>query len=495
MSPYSANPFDAEDSPWVLGIDVGTSLTKAILFDTRGIAVPGARVQIPNRAAKDASGAFEFPVESLIESVVKAIDALLQMADEERTRIAAVGCCSFWHSSIGVDASGEAVGPVYTWADRRPESAVDAIRARVDAASFTARTGAPLHSSFYPARLSWLRSERADEFARAARWISPAEFLYHRLFGSPAPSVCMASATGLLDQDRCDWDDEALSVAGLRRDQVPELDLADPPLCGPKPDWAERWPALASIPWARPIGDGAASNIGSGCLAPERAAVNLGTSGAIRVAHQDGRPDVPQGLWRYRIDARRALVGGAFSDGGNVSDWCNSALIDRADAGAARDAHGLTVLPFLGGERSLGWRPNASATIHGMTLSTTPADIRRAFREAVALRFALVARMLRQRFPEMGEIVLSGGAPARFPDWYYLLADATAMPVRTVTEPEASCRGAALVAMTKAGILASEGEAASVHGALIAPDADGQAALEAALARQEELYRRMAAPL
>lgn len=485
---------DAGRPPWALGIDIGTSSVKAIVFDALGQAVPGLRAQTAHSPFSDAAGASEFSPEDLVSTVAQTIDAVMDRARKRRARIAAVGCCCFWHSMVGVDAHGAPVGPIYTWADRRPAGVVADLQTRTDTRALHRRTGCPLHASYFPARLAWLRTARPHELARAVQWLSPAEYLYARLFGRPSLSISMASATGLLDQDRCEWDPEALALAGIDRCALAPLDEADEPVRGLKPEWAERWPELAGIPWARAIGDGAASNIGSGCLTPERAAINLGTSGAIRVAYADERnPDIP-GLWRYRIDRDRRLIGAAFSDGGNVADWCATVLAPDDGESRARDAHGLTVLPFLGGERSIGWRPGATATIHGLALHTDARDIRQAFREAVALRFALVFDRLRAAFHELTGVTLSGGAPARSPEWRSLLADALGVSVLACAEPEASCRGAALVGAAAAGLIDLE-HAAAIAGDEVAPDPQGHAALRAALDRQERLYARMEAPL
>jgi gluconokinase len=465
------------------------------VFDARGVPIPELRVQIGYAPRTDASGASEFDADDLVAHVARAIDAVLNRAGADRRRIEAVGCCSFWHSMVGIDARGAPIGPVYTWADTRPGAVVETLRGRTDERALRARTGCPLHSSYFPARLAWLRATRPVEYERAARWLAPAEYLYLRLFGEPCPSISMASATGLFDQARRDWDDEALDLARIPRSALPTLDPDDPPARGLSPDWARRWPELAGAVWARPIGDGAAGNVGSMCLAPQRAALNLGTSGAIRVGAPEERAADIDGLWRYRIDRSRILVGGAFSDGGNALDWCDQVLAAPAQDRPRRDAHGLTVLPFLGGERSVGWRPWASATVHGLRLQTTASDLRHAFREAVALRFALVFRRLQSAYPGLSEIVLSGGVPARSPDWGQLLADALGVCVRASAEPETSCRGAALVAARHAGLIRAEEEGADLVGEGSRPDPDGHAALQAALVRQEELYARMEAPL
>ena len=146
------------------------------------------------------------------------------------------------------------------------------------------------------------------------------------------------------------------------------------------------------MPWYPAVGDGAAGNIGSDCTDPGRIALNVGTSAALRVVTDTARRP-PRGLWRYRIDRRRALVGGATSEGGNVYAWCRHVLrlpdddaLERELAARLPDDHGLTVLPFLAGERAPGWRGNRRAAIAGLSLDTTAVDILHALEMAELIR-------------------------------------------------------------------------------------------------------------
>jgi len=157
-----------------------------------------------------------------------------------------------------------------------------------------------------------------------------------------------------------------MEAAGIAASTLPRIDdTATPGLRAP---WASRWPALARVPWHPARGDGACSNVGSDCWGPGRIALNVGTSAALRVVLPEPlgpHAATPWGLWRYRIDSTRALVGGATSEGGNVPAWCRKVLalptdeaaLEQAIAAVPPDGHHLTALPFFAGERSpLRWR-------------------------------------------------------------------------------------------------------------------------------------------
>src|SRR5262249_19255407 len=154
-------------------------------------------------------------------------------------------------------------------------------------------------------------------------------------------------------------------------------------------------------------------------------------------------------------------VGGALNDGGNLFEWLKSTLrlpplraVDDEVAALQPDAHGLTVLPFWGGERSTGWANDARGSIVGLRFHTTPVEILRACMEAIALRLGEIDQLLLQVHPGGREVVATGGALLRSPAWMQMLADVLGRPVSASLEPEASSRGASLLALETLGLLA-----------------------------------------
>jgi len=158
---------------------------------------------------------------------------------------------------------------------------------------------------------------------------------------------------------------------------------------------------------------------------------------------------VPDGLWGYRVTAQHHLIGGATTEGGTVFAWANAVLsITDADVSvldaSEPDGHGLTVLPLFAGERSPGWRGQASATIHGIRPSTTKGDMLQALLESVALRLAEVADALLQ--PDV-TVMASGGALAASVVWAQMMADSLARPL-FVVGGETSARGVAILRLS-----------------------------------------------
>jgi gluconokinase len=284
----------------------------------------------------------------------------------------------------------------------------------------------------------------------------------------------MASGTGLLDVHALIWDAEMLEASGIDADRLSPLVDFGPPACL-RPDFARRWPALADAQWFPALGDGACANVGTGAIGPTRIALTVGTSAAVRMI-LPRPPDqswvVPDGLWAYRLDRQRAVLGGALSNGGNLLRWIwNTTGSDRDDettmaaAALAPDSTGLTLLPFLAGERSPGWHDNASGVVAGLTISTRPEQLIRAGMEAVAYRLAAVYDALRPLAAPEHEIVASGGAILVMPSWLQITADALGHPLIASTPgDESTARGAALMAALEAGLLPPADEASDMVG-------------------------------
>jgi gluconokinase len=251
------------------------------------------------------------------------------------------------------------------------------------------------------------------------------------------------------------------------------------------------------VPWFPAVGDGAASNVGSDCVDPGRVALNVGTSAALRVVTEAPVPP-PRGLWRYRVDRRRALLGGATSEGGNVYAWCQEVLrlpdddtVERWLAGRTPDTHGLTVLPFLAGERAPGWRGDRRAAITGLSLHTTALDVLHAALEAVALRLVLVYELLAPLAAPAHIVVASGGAVSRSRAWTQMLADALGRPVHCSAEQEATSRGAAQLALEALRVVPDLRAVRAPLGEVFTPDAAHHARYRAALERHRRLDERV----
>ena len=475
----------------ILALDVGSSSARAAMYEETGAAVPGRFHQIPYEPTLTADGGVEHDPNVLLAAVESCLDAVL--AGPRLPDVAGVGVATFWHGLLGFDGAGHAVTPVYTWADTRGARDATLLAGALDEVALHARTGCHIHPSYWPAKLRWLARERPAEARRVMRWGSIGEHLELTIFGEAATSLSMASATGLIDQAALIWDATALAAAGIEHRQLFPLVDRTEPRRGLRPAWARRWPALRGVPWFPAVGDGAASNVGSECVDRSRVALNVGTSAALRAITTAFQPP-PRGLWSYRVDRRLAIIGGALSEGGNLLAWCRDVLrlpeaaaTEAAIAALPADSHGLTVLPFIAGERSAGWRDDRRASITGLRLGTTGVHIVRAMLEAVALRLCVVHGLLMPCVEPDHALLASGGGVAHSRAWAQIITDVLGRPVTVLADEEATCRGAALLALSALGLRPELASARPPAGETFRPDAARHAHYRGALARQRAL--------
>ncbi len=436
----------------VLALDVGTSSVRACRFDETA--------EEPGQLARR-----DYPGESDADLVLaSAREAIAEAGGAEG--VDAVGVSCFGHSLLALDSAGRPLTPILSWRDARSADAADWLLRRLDNGAVHSRTGCQIHTSYWPAKLAWLAQQEPEVFRSARRFVSFSDYLYAQLLGRGVPaSISMASPTGLVDLGTRTWDEELLDTLGLDAERLPEI--SDAPVDG----W---YPALF---------DGACSNFGAGCVGKERAALMVGTSGAIRVVYEPGRPHPRSGLFLHWVDETRVVEGGSLSDGGNLHAWMERTF-RAADIGSVLDrdpdSHGLTFLPLLGGERSPGWHYHAKGAVHGLTFETTALDLRQAGLEGVGFRFAEVAQLM----PEIDEIVATGGALLRDPDWVQIMADALGRPLTTSGVKEASLRGAAVLVLERLG----RTPAPAPLGRVVEPRPDKADVFRAARERSRRLY-------
>jgi len=475
----------------VLTLDVGSSSARTLLFDFAGKQIEKFGTQVQYRARTTADGGWEIDPTELTAIATRAIAGICEQMRAKAIRPAAVAVDTFWHSIVGVDADGDPTTPMLHPFDTRSAHAAKQLAQRVDNRAQHKRTGCVIHPSYPPAKLLWLSETQPEAFQRTKHWMSAGEFLFLKFFGKPFASTSMVSAGGFWDQNANDYDAEMLAALPVSREQFAEVAEFDRPANG-----ATQWPELQGIPWFPALGDGACDNIGSGCTTKDRFALMVGTSGAMRAAFEDDHLEIPDGLFCYRVDPNRFVLGGALSNGGGVFAWMKRTLrlpdsnevIEQQLAALPPAQHGLTILPLFAGERSTGWRPDARAAIIGLGANTSPIEILQAALEAVALRFRNVYDLMESSIGAPPEIVASGSALLHSPVWVQMMADTLAHPVTRCIEPEATSRGAALLALEGLGVMKN---VSAQCGGVIQPIEKNCELYRAELERQRRLYGKL----
>ena len=435
-------------------MDIGSSSTRSAFFDEKGRVFAATNACREYSVRYTAEGGAELSPLLLHRAVASCLRETLKARRDSpalrRIPIVAVSASAFWHSLLGVDGKDRPVTPVFTWADSRCAQDAAKLRAEFDERKIHAQTGCMLRSSFWPAKLSWLRRTQKNTFTRVVRWVSPAEWIFAELFGASGCSHSMASATGLYDLGAKKWDPLLCDACGIEIDQLGEpadvapgeptqLDLRD----------AKFFPA---------IGDGAAGNLGCGADRSGRIAINIGTSAAVRMMETSAGRPAPFGLFRYAVDRERTVLGGAVSNAGNLRRWCLHELrlseknsdVEKMLSRTAAATDGLTVLPFWVNERAPTWPEDLRGAIIGLNQSSSAPKLLRATSCAVYYRLAEILHLIESASGRSKEVIVSGGILHSRAS-LYLLADALGRDLRVSSALEASLRGAAVYVLEKLG--------------------------------------------
>ena len=440
-------------------------------------------------------GGAEIDALEAVSQVTRAIDDVLKKAKNFAGEIEFVAASAFWHSLVGIDKNAAPTTKVFGWADTRSRKQVAILRASLDEDATHNRTGARFHSSYWTAKLLWLCREQSKIFRQTEKWLSFSDFLSLKFFDNAATSVSMASGTGIFDVRRCVWDSELLNFLRLEKTKLPEI-AEDAQTFRLNEFYAKRWTRLKNANWFPAIGDGAANNIGANCVTENRAALMIGTSGAMRVAFTGKPPQkVPSGLWCYRVDRKRVLIGGALSDGGGLYRWLKDTLkindiddiVEEEIERRKPDSHNLTFLPFLAGERSTGYNENARGAILGLHSSNTAIEIVQAALESVAYRFAEIFDQL-NKVVNIKEITASGGALRESALWTQIICDVLNQKMILPDTREASSVGAVLLALETAGKIENIENLKTPNGTPFKPNKGKHKIYQKARRRHEKFY-------
>ena len=300
---------------YVIGLDLGTTSTKAVALSADGEILALATAQ--NRMWSDqAGGRFQDP-EDVWNGVPRALaDLAVKIGADD-----ALGMClsGAMHSLFPANSSGRPLAPAVTWADVRAGKAAASLRGQCDAHALYLRTGCPLQYLYYPAKIQrWL--EERPEWGQP-HFAAIKDFVYHRLTGSWATDQGLASATGLMDTHTQTWDAEALALAGISACQLPEL--VSPIWAEGKlrPEIAPRCGYPAGLPVVIGAGDGGLANLGSGAILPGESVITVGTSGAVRRIADHPVMDEFERTWCYLLVKGRWFHGGASNNAGLAVQW------------------------------------------------------------------------------------------------------------------------------------------------------------------------------
>jgi len=459
----------------LVGIDLGTSSAKVLACSMQGAMLASATRGYALRAPHP--GYVELDGGDVLAGAEAALRNVLASLRDQSIIVAGLGLSGAMHGIVAVDARGEALGPCITWLDRRSAAIAAGWQRDGTAARLYASTGAPVHPMLPSCKLRWLAENSPEIFTRASKFVSLKELLVFRLTGEWVIDWGMASGTGLFDIHARRWDRAALDlarvgVARLSRLSAPSTSLRL------RNTIARDLDLPVDLPVILASSDGALANLGVGAVGTDDFALTLGTSGALRVVVARPVLDRAGRTFCYAYDDRNYIVGGATSSAGAVlakfEDWLLGdtaasegpvRAIELASS-APVGARGLTLAPFLSGERAPYWRVDLHGTLAGLDLAHERADILRAAFESVVFALRSVYDVLLERLQAPQRLRLSGGL-VRTPFMRQLIADVFACETSLVECPDSSAFGAAIMAGLSVGLVRSVAEMIPSQSALV----------------------------
>lgn len=451
---------------YLIGVDVGTTATKAVLYDEHANAL--RRFSAGYALYRDARGMAEQDSFALLAAVEQVIHDAAAEIDFAHEQLLAVAFSSANQSVMMFDCHFKPLTRIITWADTRAEEVAKRLKHSPAGSQIYAQTGTPIHPMSPLTKIMWLNQTQSDKVAQAAYFVGIKSFLFHQFFGVFKTDISMASCTGMMNIQTGNWDDQALSLTNLRVEQLPAIVSGTTQERGLTPEAQAQMGIPVDTPFVYGAFDGALSNLGVGAIKQDTVAITIGTSAGVRVVTDHPVIDLQQRLFCYALDNDHWVIGGPINNGGFVYQWAVHHLVDanavqhegtdpytlanHVIAGVPAGAHGLLFHPFLGGERAPLWNADARGSFFGLSPLHTRDDMLRAVMEGISMNIATVFEAVSDLVGKPNRVTATGGF-ARSVVWRQMLADVLDCPVNIPKSFESGCLGAVTMAMKSLGMI------------------------------------------
>ena len=479
---------------YTIGIDIGTSGTKTVMFDENGGKIASATVEYP--LYQPQNGWAEQDAEDWWRASAESCKAVVEKSGVDPRDVAAVGLSGQMHGLVMLDADGNVLRRSIIWCDGRTAEECKIVEDLVGRERLIEITANPALAGFTSTKIMWVKRHEPEIFEKCRKILLPKDYVRFMLTGEAASDVSDASGMQLMDiKNRC-WSEEVCKKLDIDMSMLGKL-YESPEISGYVTEEASRLTGLpAGTPVVAGAGDNAAAAVGMGVVRDGRAFTTIGTSGVV-FAHTDEMSVDPEG----RVHTFCCAVPGAWhvmgvtQAAGLSLRWLRDTVctdeVARADAagvdpyvimdaeaenspiGASR----LLYLPYLMGERTPHLDPNARGAFVGLSAMHTRGDMIRAVMEGVCYSQADSMTVLRGMGADVDNMLACGGG-AKSALWRGMLADVYGIPCGRIESDEGPALGAAILAMVGAGIYPTVGDACDAVVKLrdvAEPDADRHA--------------------
>lgn len=452
---------------YMIGVDIGTTSTKAVLFNESGKVIQQENIGYPLHTP-DISTAVQDP-EEIFQTVLQALTNLIKRSNCPKDAIAFVSFSSAMHSVIAMDDNDQPLTPCITWADNRSEAWARKIKEELNGHEVYMRTGTPIHPMSPLSKITWLVNEYPEIAAKTKKYIGIKEFIFKKFFDQYVIDHSLASATGMMNLKELAWDEEALTIAGISRDQLPVLVPTTSIFKDCQTDLAKQIGIDAQTPFVIGASDGVLSNLGVDAIGKGEIAVTIGTSGAIRTIIDKPQTDEKGRIFCYALTENHWVIGGPVNNGGVVLRWIRDEFAASELETAKRlgidpyeiltkiaervrpGADGLLFHPYLAGERAPLWNSDVRGSFFGLTLSHKKEHMIRAALEGVIYNLYTVFLALVECMDEPVSRIQATGGFARSEIWRQMMSDIFDTEVVVPEVYESSCLGACILGLYATG--------------------------------------------
>ena len=486
----------------LLGIDVGTGGTRAVLLDEAGKVVASATSEHAPISAPQIGWAEQDP-RDWWRAACSAINECLQISGFRPEEIVGVGLTGQMHGMVLLDAAGEVLRPAIIWCDQRTEAQGRAITEKIGARRLIELTANPALTNFTLTKIWWVQQHEPEIWSRVRTVLLPKDYARFRMTGARACDVADASGTLLFDVAHRRWSAPMMELSRVRPEILPEI-FESPEISGRISEEGARATGLrVGTPVVAGAGDQAAGAVGMGIVHPGAVSATIGTSGVVFAATAAPTMD-PQGrihTFCHAVPRRWHVMGVTQAAGFSLrwfrDEFCvgadgSRASYDQLTAEAAKTnagADGLLWLPYLMGERTPHLDPDARGALVGLTAQHTRGHVVRAILEGVAFSLRDTFTIFRELKLPIESIRLGGGG-ARGPLWRQIQADVYGMPVEILEAEEGGAFGAGLLAGVGVGVWPSV-ESACEAAVKVAQRVEPDPARVTVMNRRYEEYRAL----
>ena len=460
------------------GIDIGTTSTKAVVFDVLGKVLTQKSIAYemfhpePNWSEQNP------------DEIYKAVTECLAFLNK-RSLLEILSFSSAMHSIMAVDIDGKPLTNLIVWADNRAIEIANNLKESSLGKEIYESTGTPIHPFSFLCKILWLKENKPEIFEKTHKFIGIKEYVWYKTFGHYEIDESLASATGMMNiKDLC-WDKKTLSLVGIGEEKLPKI---------VPPTFSRTNNALNYFIGAA---DGPLANLGTDAMGKTKLAFTMGTSGAVRICVDEYYADPQMRTFNYLLSENQHVIGGATNNGAVVIQWLKEQILQTTESTedliekatkVPAGAENLLFLPYILGERAPIWNANAKGVFFGLSINHTQAHLTRAVMESLILNLYSVGKVLMEKFP-VNEIHASGGF-AKSDFWLQLVADIFQKKVIVSANVEGSAWGAVLIAM-KAMNIESSKHSAQNEGKEFLPNLENAQTYTFLHAKFERLYDKL----